>query len=710
MRNEEKIYNHIKEIADEQFNLKEKISRADLAFILKDKYKVDCTDGAALSGVIYRAYKTLGQPESIQKAIVSNNESISVVDQYELNAQLDEGNTDKALAIVNDDLLTAQDLLNEAKQNVNDALKIEIAKEITDLNKWLEGTSDLQAIQVKGATLMQNYGKMVESYHSAEVGVKSDVHNFVELRSNINSIFLQYANALVDVFGDSIKVVAPQLFDFDAIQWLDVSAMQKQAELEFGKLDERCTLLVGEIASHYKQTINQLPAWMKMSKSIGTKGGIYGTLVAGAISYLNHWMDAKEKTTMMQKEFVQFENSIKKDRQQISSDILRLATIHKTLNDLYIPRADAFARLSDRVLSSDLQELLNAVYTDEVKELKEKRDQLLKRHKELERSINDHQENIVLYNSQISENQGMLDAQKSNYEEAKDRKPAAPNLLSRFLTFGIAQRNYGKKLLEWDQHDGELVSAYEETLMEVYESKEDLEKHTDSLNKDKQEYEACKEQLKDLNRQIAEKMQCSPQQKAEVLKHLKNIISLLHTGKVIIESKLDDSLMNVTTIEKGEDITTIPNDMANKLQQFAGDVCSELKQKGAEVSNIILEEFGLSQADLTDETSQSMMNAVDKMTDLLQNWSYLQTEQMKSQLTDAIYHQEMERLKQEFQSTMSNIDQKNKILLDVLKRANTAISTDELRNALIDLAGIPEQELNQSDLEAILKGEKKLEI
>ena len=182
------------------------------------------------------------------------------------------------------------------------------------------------------------------------------------------------------------------------------------------------------------------------------------------------------------------------------------------------------------------------------------------------------------------------------------------------------------------------------------------------------------------------------------------------TGKVIIESKLDDSLMNVTTIEKGEDITTIPNDMANKLQQFAGDVCSELKQKGAEVSNLILEEFGLSQADLTEETSQSMMNAVDKMTDLLQNWSYLQTEQMKSQLTDAIYHQEMERLKQEFQSAMSNIDQKNKILLDVLKRANTAISTDELRNALIDLAGIPEQELNQSDLEAILKGEKKLEI
>lgn len=710
MRNEEQAYRYIKEIADKQIAKQEKISRADVAFILKDKYKVDCTDGAILSGLVYRAYKNLGEPESIRKAIVINNESMSVVDQYELNAQLDEGNTEQAIAIVNDDLNNVQDILIEAKQNVSDVLKIELAKEITDLNKLLEGTNDIQTLQSKSAALMQNYGKMVESYHSAEMGVKTDIHNFIELRSCVNSLFMQYANALVDIFGDSIKVVAPQLFDFDAIRWLDVSAMQKQVQLEFDKLDERCTLLMGEIASHYQQTVNQLPVWMKMSKSIGSKGGIYGSLVMGAISYLNHWLDAQEKTTTIKKEYVQFENSIKKDRQQINSDVLRLATIHKVLNDLYIPRADAFVRLSDQVLSDDLQKLLNAVYTDDVKALKEERDLLLKRCKELERSINDHNENIALYDAQLSEWQGMLDAQKKNYEEAKSRKPAEPNILSRFLTFGVAQRNYGRQLLEWDQHDGELVAAYEDTLMDVYESKEDKTNHTNHLNEEKQEYEACKEKLKEINRQMAEKMQCTPQQKLEVLKHLKNLLSLLHTGKVIIETKLDDNLTNVTTLSKQEEITTLPNDIINKLHDFAGNICAELKENGTEISNSVLKEFGLSQNDITIEMTEGMQHAVDKASEILKNWSYLQTEQMKTQLSEAIYNQEMARLKKEFQSTMSNIDQKNKILLQVLKRANTATNNDDLRNALIDLAGIPEQELSESDFEAILKGEKTLEI
>ena len=83
---------------------------------------------------------------------------------------------------------------------------------------------------------------------------------------------------------------------------------------------------------------------------------------------------------------------------------------------------------------------------------------------------------------------------------------------------------------------------------------------------------------------------------------------------------------------------------------------------------------------------------------------------MKSQLEDAVYRQEMERMKQEFQATMSTIDKKNKVLLEVLKRANTATDVDTLRNALIDLAGVESEQLSVADLEAILKGETKLEI
>ena len=710
MKKADKVYDCIKEIADKQFDKKEKISRSDVAFILNDKYHVECADGSALSGLVYQAYMCFGKPESIRWAITSNDGSVSVVEQYELNACLAEDEKDSAISLVEKHLEETKDLLSDAKQEIQDVLTIELSKDLVTLHKWLEGTNGVNEVKAKSLSLMQNYGKMVTAYTNAEKSVRNDIHDFAELRSSVNSTFLQYANALVDIFGDSIKVVAPQLFDFEQVRYLDVTAMQERKRLEFDKLDENCTLLLGEIASHYNETVSQMPKWLAVGSKVGNKVGVYGSLAVGVVTYLNHWLDAQEKTVRVREEYVQFENGVKKDRQQISGDMMRLATIHKVLNDLYIPRASLFVRRGDEVLSDSLKQLLDSVYTGEALPLKEERDRLMNRVGELERSINDHSENISLFDAQLVEMKGMLDAQKSKYEEALSRKPEAPGLLSKLLTFGVAQRKYGRRLLEWDEQDGQLVNAYQDTLMDVEEGTEDRNIHNEQLTLDKQEYEDCKKRIAELNRLIAEKLQRSPQQKAEALKHLKGLLSLLHSGKSVIESKLDDSLLNVYVPPTLEEAVSLPSDIEQNLHEFVGQVCSEIKANGGEVASSILREFGLTGAESAAAVGQAMSSAVDRASDLLKNWSYLQTEQMKAQLTDAVYHEEMKRLKESFQSTLSGIDKKNEVLVEVLKRANTATDKEELRKALTELADIPADKLTEADFEDILSGKKKLEI
>ena len=710
MKNEGKVYDCIKEIADKQYEKKEKIIRADVSYILKIRQGVDYVDGSDMSRLIYNAYEALGKPESIRWAIVSNDGSMSIVEQYELEAHLESDQTDAALSLVEKHLRETQDLLSDAKQEIKDVLTIELSKDLVALHKWLEGTKGINEVKAKSLALMQNYGKMVDTYTVAEKSVRNDIHDFVELRSSVNETFLRYANALVDIFGDSIKVVAPQLFDFEQVRYLDVSAMQNRKRLEFDKLDENCTLLLGEIASHYNQTVAQMPKWLTVSNKVGGKVGIYGSLAVGAISYLNHWLNAQEKTVQMRNEYVQFENGVKKDRQQISGDVMRLATIHKVLNGLYIPRASLFVRRGDEVLSDSLQHLFDSVYTGEAKPLKEERDRLLERARELERSISDHSENISLFDTQLVEMKGMLDAQKSKYEEALSRKPEAPGLLSKLLTFGVAQRKYGRQLLEWDEQDGQLVNAYQDTLMDVEEGTEDRNTHNEQLATDKQEYEDCKKRIAELNHLIAEKLQRSPQQKAEALKYLKGLLSLLHSGKSVIESKLDDSLLNVYVPPTLEESVQLPSDIEQNLKHFVEEVCDEIKKNGGEVKDSILREFGLVGENAVAESEQSIGTAVDKATELLKNWSYLQTEQMKAQLTDAVYHEEMKRLKESFQSTLSDIDQKNKVLVEVLKRANTTTDKEELRKALTELAEIPADRLTEADFEDILSGKKSIEI
>lgn len=710
MENEGKVYDCIKKIADKQFDQKEKINRSDVAFILKDKYGVDCVDGSELSRLVYQAYMSMGQPESIRWAITSNDGSVSIVEQYELDARLEEEEKDSALSIVEKHLGETEGLLSDAKQEIRDVLTIELSKDLVSLHKWLEGTNGVSEVKAKSLSLMQNYGKMVASYTNAEKSVRNDIHDFAELRSSVNSTFLQYANALVDIFGDSIKVVAPQLFDFEQVRYLDVTAMQERKRLEFDKLDENCTLLLGEIASHFNETVSQMPKWLTVGTKVGSKMGVYGSLAVGVVTYLNHWLDAQEKTVRVREEYVQFENGVKKDRQQISGDMMRLATIHKVLNDLYIPRAALFVRRGDEVLSDSLKHLFDSIYTGDVLPLKEERDRLLTRVRELERSINDHSENISLFDAQLVEMKGMLDAQKSKYEEALSRKPEAPGLLSKLLTFGVAQRKYGRRLLEWDEQDGQLVNAYQDTLMDVEEETEDRNSHNAQLEKDKQEYESCKKRIAELNRLISENLQRSPQQKAEALKHLKGILSLLHTGKSVVESKLDDSLLNVYVPPTMEEAVSLPSDIEQNLHKFVGEVCDEIKANGGEVAASVLKEFGLTGAENAAATGEAMASAVDKASELLKNWSYLQTQQMKEQLTDAVYREEMSRLKEEFRTTLSEIDKKNEVLVEILKKANTTTDKEELRKALGELTDTPADKLTEADLEDILSGKKKLEI
>lgn len=701
-----KFYEVIKKHADELAEQKSTLTRADLAYDLNSQ-GCQCTDDMHLSEMVYRAYIHFNRDNNIYKSFLSNEGAISLVEQYKLNAHLDDNQLNDALTLLEKDLSVAKAELNEAEKSIDTVLQLEILKAAGGVLKELEGTQQLNEIKEKGAALMHNYGKMINSYQSAEMQVKTDIKDFVDLRGNINFTLRKYAGALIDIFGDSIKMVDPDLFDFDRIKWLDVKAMQSQTELQFNQLDQNCTLLVNEVADHFNKTLNQLPVWMNSSKVLGPKNGIYGTLVVGAISYLNHFMQAQDKSIRMERELLKLKESIIKDRTQVKSDLYRLAKIHKTLNDLYIPKASAYLRLSEQVLSEDLNELMDSFYNSECAQLKKERDEVLNRMKELERSINDHNDNLALFNGQMKDWSGLLDSQKSNYEEAKSKKPEEPNFISKIFT----GEKYKRKLHEWMVTNGELVGAYEEMLVDVELTKENIASHKDQIEKEKVEYESLSKKLKDLNAKIAKKLSATPEQKLAVLKKLKDLLSLLHAGKNVIESRLDDSLLEVTQIPNPEQANKLPQEILAKYEGFCNKIVNEIRAGGTEVADDLLKEFRIEkESEMAQKVTETSQQVMGKVADLLQNASYLQSEQMRSQLTEEVYHKELEKLQVEFKKSMANISDQSKVLLEALQKANTATNKSDLRQALIEISGQSDFQLSESDFDAMLRGEKSIEI
>ena len=74
--------------------------------------------------------------------------------------------------------------------------------------------------------MFDKYTKMVEAYHYAEDSVRGNIEDFTSLRSDIGTVYRDYALKLIDIYGDSIKMVSQawslrtRLFDFSILRML----------------------------------------------------------------------------------------------------------------------------------------------------------------------------------------------------------------------------------------------------------------------------------------------------------------------------------------------------------------------------------------------------------------------------------------------------------------------------------------------------------
>ena len=59
---------------------------------------------------------------------------------------------------------------------------------------------------------------------------------------------------------------------------------------------------------------------------------------------------------------------------------------------------------------------------------------------------------------------------------------------------------------------------------------------------------------------------------------------------------------------------------------------------------------------------------------------------------------------------MDNISDQSKVLLKALQKANTATNKSDLRQVLIEISGQSDFQLSESDFDAMLRGEKSIEI
>ena len=724
MADNQNVYQAIKTIADELCKENKTYLRADLAFELK-KYGI-ASDSSEVSKLVFDAYRYFHDNSNIAIAFVSNNSRTTLVAEYKLNDSLEQGNKKEALKIAETELALSSSALEQLKEQVEQNLNLVLVKGTTKMADIVMGTNGVKDVKSKASTMFDKYTKMVEAYHYAEDSVRGNIEDFTSLRSDIGTVYRDYALKLIDIYGDSIKMVSPDLFDFKRIEWLDVDEMLKYVELEYNKLTEKCAALIGEISKSFRTS---LQGSLQAYKSLSNGNKSLGLAMAG-LTMLEHYMGASERANRLKSDLSVFQTSVKHDATRIKADMGRLLVICKTLSDVVIPKANVFLRYGEKLLASDLKAMLDALYADEtIRPLEEQRKCLLQQMKALDMEMNDHLQNIDVYTSLINDITATLESKQGSYMEAKAKKPSKPFFLVNWITFGMPNKNYYRDFAEWNAVCFPLVREYESYQVDLKLDKEELESHREKQTRIKNEYAKLSSELDKVSKEIRSKIVCSDDLKLKMLKHLRDMVAMLKFGREIMESKIDEKLVHAVDIPDYREAAKLPADVEQNISQFTGMLADNLHADKDMAKNLLdgveaytknhkkIEGKTAQQNKPTEYSEEELAMTTDKMEQSLQkgivlfdSFAKLKAQQLSGSLASAAYDKELKKHADEFKREMAKIDNKSAYLREVFKRINLAGSEEERKQAMELMSDLSGYSLSEQEFTEFINGKKQIEL
>lgn len=708
------IYDAIRNIAAKLCKDGETYLRADLAYELK-QYGIDA-DSIDVSKLALEAYKYFNNDRNIKQAFVTNDSRGALIDEYKLTDLLDNDKPEDAMELANKELAKTSDTLAALKRDIDRNMSLAVANAASGMMDTVTGTAGVKAVRTEASTLFDRYSKMVGTYHEGEDTVRRNIADFTTLRTDIGTTYQEYAMQLIDIYGDNIKAVAPNLFDFNQVQFLDVDSMLKHTELEYNRISDKCSALIGEISDSFQ---NSLKSSVAAYRSAGQGNKALGLAMAG-LGMLNHYMEAGERANRLRSDLSVFKTSIKHDSTLIKADLGRLLVIYKTLNDVVIPKADIYLRNASRLMSSDIKSITDSLYDNaEIRPLEEQRRQLLAQLKVLDGEINDHLQNIDVYQSLISDITTTLDSKSASYRDAIARKPSKPFFLLNILTFGNANKNYNRNYAEWDAVCYPLVREYENYQVDLKLDKDELAAHQSDLKAKGQEQHLVKQKLDEVNKQIRSKINASNDTQLKMLPHLRTVIAMLRLGREIMETKLDKKLTGTVSIPDFKSTEKLPDDIENNLSLFTSTLADNIHADRGMAEALLngIDDYRCvdekdrkyseeSLAQVTEASEQSLQQGISLFDSALQ----LKKQQLDGKLARAAYDEEFDKIASDFRKQIKGIDDKSAFVREVMRRANLAKNDDERKQALLMLSDLSGQSLSEQDFKDFINGKIQITL
>lgn len=711
------LHRRIRELARNQYHEKGLLSLSDLAAALRPDFPSADLSETALQQAVCEAYEHY-RDNALRTQIVDETFGRPVVDQadflnrlshctqYEVDDHIDNTN---ALVVAHGERLCS---------SIDDNLEGREPGKNTNFLDRLTGHAGVKNIQDTLNVLRSNYGDMINHYYGYKDSLGGLITEFSLMRDRIADIYRRRSLELIDLFGDRIKAVDPELFDFARIEWLDVRAMQEAAHLHYDQVVQSSLVAMRKI----NDSINQ-----RAKQSLeGFNNGIGAGLISLGLNFVGHHLDSIAITHELRAELENFKLRLHSDATTVQTDVMRLFTIYKALNDVAIPRAKKFHEFSDRVFDHSFQTLVDAYYNrGNLNELRQKRNEKLKDLHEAEQFVSRHRGAIEHHRTQAEGLDENLKGLRRFYKRAKRARPTRWPAFFNLLTFGIHNHNYEERYRQWYEVHGALYEAYREMEAQHKEHRREVKAYGKKLavvEKEKLKFQA---EVNGMSLQIRRADSQAPINTPEIAARLGDVVRLLRLAREITQTSLDERLLKATVpyqfnqvsmpAQSQRALSQLQAELQNKAAESAREtqaIVQARRQELAEAKNpqqvrAIVEEIRAEKR--YEQLNQDLKRTAGSVYNVLSSYLALRQVQAESVAQQRRIDQDAQMLRGEFSRLMRATDERSAVLRQVFAELNTAGNEEDIKDAFLQLSD-GTLSLDERELDRFLRGQGNLTL
>ena len=711
------LHERIQQLARNQYHEKGVLSLSDLAMALRPDFPSADLSETTLQQAVCEAYEHY-RDNALRTQIVDETFGRPVVDQadflnrlshctqYEVDDHIDNTN---ALVVARGERLCS---------SIDDNLEGREPGKNTNFLDRLTGHAGVKNIQDTLNVLRSNYGDMINHYYGYKDSLGGLITEFSLMRDRIADIYRRRSLELIDLFGDRIKAVDPELFDFARIEWLDVRAMQEAAHLHYDQVVQSSLVAMRRINDSFNQRGKQ--------SLEGFNNGIGAGLISLGLNFVGHHLDSIAITHELRTELENFKLRLHSDATTVQTDVMRLFTIYKALNDVAIPRAKKFHEFSDRVFNHSFQALVNAYYNrGNLKELRQKRNDKLDDLHLAEQFVSRHRGAIDHHRTQAEGLDEKLKGLRRFYKRAKRARPTRWPAFFNLLTFGIHNHNYEERYQQWYEVHGALYEAYREMEAQHKEHRREVKTYGKKLavvEKEKLKFQA---EVNGMSLQIRRADSQAPINMPEIAARLGDVVRLLRLAREITQTSLDERLLKATVPYQFNQVS-MPTQSQRALSQLQAELQNKAAESALETQAIVqarrqeLAEAKTPQQARAiaeeiraekryEQLNQDLKRTAGSVYNVLSSYLALRQVQAESVAQQRKIDQDAQMLRGEFSRLMRATDERSAVLRQVFAKINTAGNEEEVKDAFLALSD-GTLALDERELDRFLRGKGDLTL